>query len=748
MDILGYTGDIGATGPTGSTGDIGATGPTGSTGPQGIQGISNGKYYYLDFTDASDISGYNKVLAYPSSNSTATITKTLTDDSDTMFAMMITDAGEPGVASIPPGLQQIYIHANVSSGSAEIEFHLNKYSTSPTTIVNNSIAFVNSSPQQSITRTSGSWLIDGFTSGSRITINGSAGGLNDGDYIVDDADATSLYIYKNISFSPTITAQAAGPNITVTTHETNFGVGYTETFNNTSGQLIIFTLSQPTAYPMLLTDRMVVKVVMAKQTGTGNTGTIYAEGHDNTSYIISTISSGAVGPTGPTGPAGGPTGPTGNIGPTGPAGGPTGPQGIQGIIGPTGAIGAQGPTGPTGLIGLTGATGPTGSTGAASTVTGPTGPQGNTGSTGATGPTGNTGIVGPTGPQGDVGFTGAVGPTGPQGNTGFTGATGPTGPTGPTGSTGAASTVTGPTGPTGSTGATGSANVPVMWSSSTTYAVNAVVTYNGGFYVSLVGSNVGNVPPTTTASWSYVGPRRNWCLDYNAASDQTGFKVLGTYPTSASSSASVTMGANPIHVASFIAASTTAGTSFAYGTMVYSVGALITQTNTTAYYAIFIGKMSSSIQVTYTRTDISFNAQTITTTGGNFTTAGFQAGATITITGGGGNNGTTVHITAVGSTTMTVSETLTNVGAGGSVTLASYEVVFVNGSSPAVSTTNAAFNDTTIPMTIAGSLGLPSAYSLASTDRIFVRFHVVRASGTGTAFIAGFNNWASITAPF
>lgn len=48
--------------------------------------------------------------------------------------------------------------------------------------------------------------------------------------------------------------------------------------------------------------------------------------------------------------------------------------------------------------------------------------------------------------------------------------------------------------------------VPTTWAIGTTYPINQVVNYNGTFYVSLVGSNVGNEPDVTPADWAqYVG---------------------------------------------------------------------------------------------------------------------------------------------------------------------------------------------------------------------------------------------------
>jgi hypothetical protein len=104
----------------------------------------------------------------------------------------------------------------------------------------------------------------------------------------------------------------------------------------------------------------------------------------------------------------------------------------------------------------------------------------------AAAPSGAQGPAGPPGPQG------ATGATGPQGPTGLTGATGPQGPAGLTGATG-------PQGPTGAVGL----NWQGTWNSSTAYAVNDAVAYNGSSYISIqAGSN--QEPDTSAAFWTLL----------------------------------------------------------------------------------------------------------------------------------------------------------------------------------------------------------------------------------------------------
>jgi len=160
----------------------------------------------------------------------------------------------------------------------------------------------------------------------------------------------------------------------------------------------------------------------------------------------------------------------GAVGPQG-AQGFTGATGATGATGTQGATGATGPQGPSGLTGATGATGPVGATGSQ-------GPIGLTGATGAAGSQGLTGAIGPQGSQGIQGLTGAIGPQGAQGLKGDAGAQGSTGAQGTPGTNGTNGTGFNFTGP---------------WSTSQSYDVNDVTTFNGTSYIALQ-SNSGKEP--------------------------------------------------------------------------------------------------------------------------------------------------------------------------------------------------------------------------------------------------------------
>jgi hypothetical protein len=107
--------------------------------------------------------------------------------------------------------------------------------------------------------------------------------------------------------------------------------------------------------------------------------------------------------------------------------------------------------------------------------------------------------------KGDTGSTGPAGATGIQGSTGAQGATGPRGFAGTAGSQGA----TGPQGSLGATGATGVGavlNLQGTWSSSVTYAINDVVTYNDTSWVSRAASNLNNAP-ASNSYWQLLSNR-------------------------------------------------------------------------------------------------------------------------------------------------------------------------------------------------------------------------------------------------
>ena len=211
---------------------------------------------------------------------------------------------------------------------------------------------------------------------------------------------------------------------------------------------------------------------------------------------------GPIGPQGLVGATGaiGAQGPPGSVGPPG----EQGPQGIQGIAGQAGAQGVPGTQGLQGLQGPMGPQGPAGPTGMvfrgtyASTVNYAIGDGVIFGSSGYVSLTDNNHGNAPdqspaswgvfaTGTSGQTGATGVAGPQGPAGAQGPTGATGPQGPQGPIG----------PQGPS-------VANYTGNYSSTTNYALNDAVSYNGSTYISLIASNAGNAPASSPQQWAVL----------------------------------------------------------------------------------------------------------------------------------------------------------------------------------------------------------------------------------------------------
>ena len=230
-------------------------------------------------------------------------------------------------------------------------------------------------------------------------------------------------------------------------------------------------------------------------------GELYTAITDDSGVIWTQLNAGILGSNGATGPQG----IQGNTGATGPQGatGTNGTIGINGVTGPTGSQGNTGATGATGPQGISGAitftsnsTAPTGATygdmwfnttsgnifvyitdGASSYWIEPFGPQGATGANGtngATGATGTNGTNGATGATGSQGIQGVTGPTGSQGIQGVTGATGEQGIQGATGATGM----------NGVTGATGPVGDYVVSVNGQTGAIEYIVDYKRGWFLS------------------------------------------------------------------------------------------------------------------------------------------------------------------------------------------------------------------------------------------------------------------------
>jgi hypothetical protein len=196
-------------------------------------------------------------------------------------------------------------------------------------------------------------------------------------------------------------------------------------------------------------------------------------------------------------------------------------RGADGVAGPSGVAGAAGPAGVAGASGVAGAAGPPASFAGGWLI----GSAYSTGEVVGYGGSSYVALITNTGRQpdlspvywavlaqaGGVGPAGATGAQGLQGPTGFAGpagATGGAGPSGVTGSTGLVGEV-GPVGPAGVAGPVGAAGIAGLsyrgaYASGVNYGLNDGVTYLGSTYISLAGSNAGNVPGGSPSFWSLL----------------------------------------------------------------------------------------------------------------------------------------------------------------------------------------------------------------------------------------------------
>jgi len=107
--------------------------------------------------------------------------------------------------------------------------------------------------------------------------------------------------------------------------------------------------------------------------------------------------------------------------------------------------------------------------------------------------------------QGIPGIQGAPGDSGPQGVQGPQGLMGDKGDTGNTGSQGIQGIqgIQGPVGPQGTAGLSWKGS----WAGTSTYMMNDYVTISGSSYVSLIDSNLGNLPGSNSAIWAVLAQK-------------------------------------------------------------------------------------------------------------------------------------------------------------------------------------------------------------------------------------------------
>lgn len=96
--------------------EVSVPGPTGPAGADGAPGLSAGRIYYPDPSEASDIPTYFVALPVPSTNPETTIAAALTGTGDTLLGAFATEPGQPGVLELPAGTA--FRHFHVTTGLA------------------------------------------------------------------------------------------------------------------------------------------------------------------------------------------------------------------------------------------------------------------------------------------------------------------------------------------------------------------------------------------------------------------------------------------------------------------------------------------------------------------------------------------------------------------------------------------------------------------------------------------------------
>lgn len=204
-----------------------------------------------------------------------------------------TPAGVPGVLSLPSGTALRYLFAKISGGAGNIKTQLFRYKDSgneATTGAVTTISFVNGSPA-TIHRSAGSFLADGFTDGALVAVAGASHAGNNKSFLVQTVTAADLTLVLN----DTVTAEAAGSSITVTTKEKLLRSDTSDTFTNAAfpSTPMVASITDPLGYTFAAADRIVIKLWGSRTSpGASRTITIGTEGAVQ-SFIQTTILSGA-----------------------------------------------------------------------------------------------------------------------------------------------------------------------------------------------------------------------------------------------------------------------------------------------------------------------------------------------------------------------------------------------------------------------------------------------------------------------
>lgn len=255
-----------------------------------------GKRYYPAAGTASDIAGdtalaafYKEAAATPSSAAASNVSiASPTSGAYVLGQVFATAAGEPGATSLPIGTEFRYLYASTDSGTSQIKVDLFQYKDSgnvATTSAQTYLSFaLNGAAADTIHRTSGSFIDDGFTAGSMVNVSGSSGGTNDKAFTAQTVTAGDL----TLILADSVAAEAAGASITITTKELLLRTGSSPVFSNSGITLITWSYAGSTAYTFAEADRILFKWWATKQSGGGTINIVIVTQSPSTQSFIQT----------------------------------------------------------------------------------------------------------------------------------------------------------------------------------------------------------------------------------------------------------------------------------------------------------------------------------------------------------------------------------------------------------------------------------------------------------------------------
>lgn len=243
---------------------------------------------YFSNTGA-DIGGVYYYMAETAASGATVSTASVGAGSERVAFAFVTPASEPNLDRLIPGSYASQsVMYKTGTKSVDARFRLFKRSTAAaaTTGTVATISFLNLSPAM-ISRSSGSFIADGFTVGSQITISGAAQPGNNGTKTVIYVAAGAMLL----SAGDTLTDEAAGAAVTILSYETLVGTSDYEYGITTTPTAARTELHLSTETSLALTDRLVVKFFIdVGSSGTDVTFNISVGGSNNSRFAIRVLS--------------------------------------------------------------------------------------------------------------------------------------------------------------------------------------------------------------------------------------------------------------------------------------------------------------------------------------------------------------------------------------------------------------------------------------------------------------------------